>query len=346
VLAVLLALVVAACDGADVAPPAAVGPGPAAGTPPVTTGAFIVVLPPADGLAEPERARVRMLVDRAFESAVPGAPAPTVLEPATQSAYADSVELAVRRAGADGTVCVLGAGAVTVLAPVLARYPAARVCALPAAAAAAADWPGVLLDVDLEQLGRALGLAARAAAGDGGVIVLSGSDAMLDLRWRAGVTAGALVTAGTPTALGGVHVAATAADVLVILDEQARLIAAGIAPGSAGAVAGLDVDGGLPPELSGIPVARVLPPVAVVVLDASSESALLIGPLAERGVRVVAPRSLLLAAGEPEDTVVLRWRVRWDIPLALLLRQLGGSGGATAGDDPIVLEPGPAHVAP
>jgi hypothetical protein len=69
--------------------------------------------------------------------------------------------------------------------------------------------------------------------------------------------------------------------------------------------------------------------------------------LAERGVRVVAPRSLLLDAGEPEDAVVLRWRVRWDIPLALLLRRLGGSGGATiAGEDVIVLEPGPAHVAP
>ena len=67
---------------------------------------------------------------------------------------------------------------------------------------------------------------------------------------------------------------------------------------------------------------------------------------------MVGPRSLLV--GVPDEAVVLRWRVRWDVPLTALLRRVEVGPGASQDpadaeplwEDMVVLEPGRAFVAP
>jgi hypothetical protein len=350
------------------------GPAPSAtsqGVPGEATrdiGSLIVVLPPADGLAEAERARIRLLADRAIEAVFTSGERPVVLEPTTSDALVAAVEAAVRRVGASATVCFIGAGAPDVLGPVLDLYPATRGCALlvPSEPAGSAAGPPSELaalvsvpparrplhlteDVDLERLGRDLGAAARAAAGDTTVLVLDGGDVMLDPRWRRGVVLGAP---------GALHVFTRATDVLALLDDQEALLAAGVTPGGRsrdgrGGPLLADDDLLAPEEPS---LARALPPVGVVVLDASREAAVLVDAILDRGLLVVAPRSLVSGrtdtAGDAAG-VVVRWRVRWDAPLATLLRRAvdgGGAGPVSRGSGApdvttIVLEPGPAFVA-
>ena len=308
---------------------------------------LVLVLPPAAGLAESERARVRLLVERVLETELSPAArqAVVVLEPADAASLVDTIERAVRRVGDRGSVCVLGADGRDALAPVLARYAAARTCLLPAPTVEGD--PVVTADVDLEQLGRDLGAAARAAAGTGAVVVLDGGDAMLDRRWRAGVLATAVAPVGTSALPGATHTVRTADELLALLDEQAALLAQDIVPGSPEAIALAEATELGSADLDDLPPALVLPPVGAVVLDASPEAALLVAVLAEREVRVLAPRSLLLDAAAPEDAVVVRWRVRWDLPLAGLVRRLVlGDGATAAGEDVMVVEPGPAHVGP
>jgi hypothetical protein len=324
---------------------------------------LVVVLPPAEQLADAERARIRLLVERAFETGLaPGTSSPQLLEPIGTDALVDTVERAVRRAGAGGAVCVLGADLWDRVAPVFALYPATRSCVLPYPEPAEdrADGrdverdgqpprpPTLHADVDLDRLGRELGAAARAAAATRTVVVLDGGDVLLDRRWRAALERSATGADGTAVQRGVLHVVRTAQDLLTLLDEQAALIEQGIQPGSPGAFVG-DEDAPLVevPFGDGLPTARSLPPIGVVVLDASAEAALLVAPLAERGVLVVAPRSLLIASEAPSDAVVLAWRVRWDMPLVALLRRItSGDAGTPGGEDVLVLEPGPAYVMP
>ncbi len=307
----------------------------------------MVVLPPADGLADAERVRTRMLVERALDAGGDVTTGAVVLEPTTTDAFADTVRLAVRRAGPGGMVCVLAADAGQQVAEVLALHPATRGCLLPVPATAEESLrqvgrgPLLVADIDLAALGRSLGEAARAAAGERTVVVLSNGDALLDRRFSTGVEAAALGPSGTS---GPVTLMTTAVEVLALLDEQAALLQEGIMPGSAEALA-LAEDDAADAVLEGDqPAALALPPVGVVVLDAGPQAALLLGPLVERGVLVVAPRSILLAEGAG-DTVVLRWRIRWDVPLGALLRP-GPDGSSAVPDDAVVLEPGPAYVAP
>jgi len=306
-------------------PDAAAGDdGAAAATP----GEVVIVLPPADGQAEAERARVRMLVERAAAEALPSGPAPVLLEPATSDALDATVEAAVRRVGASGMVCLIGADGAAAVAPVLALYPAARMCLLPAGRDVVTTGPAPPLtaDVDLDRLGRELGAVARAAAGQGTVMVLAGRDVMLDRRWLAGVVAGAP---------GPLHSVTSADAALSFLDARVA-----------------DPIGRVVPDDDDLPLALALPPVTVVVLDASSASAELVGPLIDRGLLVIGPRSLLV--GLPDDGVVLRWRVRWDVPLTTLLSRVRtgpGSAEDPAGDESlwgamVALEPGRAYVAP
>lgn len=342
-------LLVAACT-----PEGETGTVPGPSVPPAeveTPRGLALVLPPADGLAPSERQRVAVLVERALDAALPVGADPSsvpVLEPADRAAVVDTVELAVRRVGVDGTVCVLGMPEEGFV-ELLALYPGVRLCRLPAARQ---DGDALLaIDLDLERLGSDLGVAARVAAGPGAVVALDGGDAMLDRRWRAGVMLGMTETADG-SAPGRLHVVRSAEGLLALLDEQAALLEEGIVPGSAEARVGGEgdgVDGDVPGRLleETLSPGRALPPVAVVVLDASVESALIIGPLAERGIRVVAPRSVLLEAEIPDELVVMRWWVRWDGPLAALVRAVvAGEPPTPKGDDVLVVEPGPAAGPP
>ncbi len=346
------AVLVGACSAeTPVAPAPSTAPGSV--TPADGPRDLAIVLPPADGLADAERARLRLLVESALEKALPpGAPVPHLLEPTGRDALADTVELAVRRVGAGGTVCVLGAGVWGRVESVFALYPATRICLLPDIGADVQAWSGpataLVAEVDLERLGRELGAAARAAAGERTVVVLDGGDAMLGRRWLAGLESASVGPRGGGVARGALQVLRTAQELLVLLDEQTELLERGVVPGSPEALAGpADAPAAMMPFRDELPLARSLPPVGVVVLDASSESAALMVPLAERGIAVIAPRSLLLAAGVPEDTVVLRWRVRWDLPLTGLVQRIVGDGStATDREELFVLEPGPAHVVP
>lgn len=305
---------------------------------------LVVVLPPADGLAAAERARIRLLVERVVDARpASDVSAIEVLEPVDGAALLDTVERAVRRVGAGGTVCVVGAELRARIAPVLALYPATRGCLVPTPYEGA----GLLTaDVDLGRFGGDVGAAARAAAGDGTVVVLDGGDVLLDARWDRGLAASAGATAG---AGGALHTVRSAEELLALLDDQAALVATGVEPGSREA---RTEDGELLPRdlpaTDALPVARTLPLVAVVVLDASPEAALLVTELALRGVRVIAPRSLLQADGAPRDTVVLSWRVRWDVPLGdVVARARSGSPSAPpVADAAVELEPGPAAVTP
>lgn len=345
----LLAGCTADAPESDAASGAAV-PAPAVSVPGAGDGAVVIVLPPSDGLAEPERRRVRTLVERAARAGV-AAGAWQVLEPATAAALADTLALAVRRAGADGTVCLVGARGRTPLVPLLVRYPATRVCLVPGPLPQGAEERSATVgDVDLQRLGEEVGAAARAAAGDGAVLLLDGGDAMLDVRWRRGVEQSILGAAGAVgPALG---VVATAAEAVTLLDEQAALIADGIVPGASGPAApGADeadgpATGDTLPSDGRMPDARALRRVAVVILDAGPEAARLAPVLAERGIRVVTPTSLLRAGDVAPTDVVLHWSVRWDAALAAALARpaadgTDGADGATPSPvDALVLQPG------
>ena len=304
----------------------------------------MVVLPPSDRLANEERHRVREAVERAFAVALPVDVDPetvVVLEPADTSAVLDAVERAVRRVGPGGTVCVLGAGMRERIGPVLALYPATRACLLPAPPVEGGG--DLALDVDLEALGREVGVTVRAAAGEGTVLVLDAGDAMLDRRWRVGVASGVLDPDGVG-APGRTHTVRSAGELLQLLDDQAALIEEGIVPGSPQALGPMgrgDTLAGL--EDAEPPSARFLPPVTVVVLDASPEAALLVDPLGERGVLVAGPRSLLPLDGPHDGIVVVRWHVRWHLPLAALLDAvIAAEGAPLTVAEAVVVVPGPA----
>ena len=336
------ALLAAAC-ATEVPPLPPSPPSPDAAVPAVGEG-LVIVLPPADLLAEAERDHLRRSVDRAIESALPDgvdAGVVTVLEPADTQAVVDAVERAVRRVGPGGTVCVLGAGVRERIAPVLALYPAARACMLHAAPLD--DEPHLAVDVDLDGLGRALGAAARTFSQGGTVLVLHGEDPMLDRRWRAGVVA-AVTEPAEDLVAGRAHTVRSAEEVLRLLEDQAALLAEGVVPGSPEALTSVDgIESALGPNGELLPPARVLPPVAVVVVDASAEAALLVAALAERDLPVVGPRSLLDGGVLAGDAVVLRWQVRWDLPLRRLLDAAITSGvrPEPVTEDVVTLELGP-----
>lgn len=333
----LVAVLAAACsDGASpsFAPESGVASGTALGSTSGDdrsgVGRLVVVLPPADALAPSEQARIRVLVERVLEEVAPAGSRPEIVAPMTTDAVQGAIESAARRADA---VCVIGNGGRGALVATLDLYPARTGCVLPLP-----DEGGLRVeDVDLDRVGRTLGESARAAAGEGTVLVLDGGDAMLDRRWAQGVLAGAL---------GAQHVVTTASQAVDLLDAQAEALRAGLVPGSFAASGGR-ADGplGSPAESDVIPVALLLPVVEVVVLDASPAAAELLPVLLERGVLVVAPRSLLLDQAE-HPAVVLRWRVRWDVPLTALLRRVldrdtPANNGASE-VDLLAVEPGPA----
>lgn len=301
------------------------------------------MLPPADGLAPAEQDRLTTMVALALDGWLPGGPddpAPVVLEPADAASFADTVERALRRAGPDGTVCVIGVGARDRLDPLVVLYPSVRTCAVPAVAPD--DGGPQAVDVDLEELGRRLGVAARGAALGGTILVLDGGDAMLDRQWRTGVVAGTR-DASAEEAPNPVHVVRTAEAAVRLLEEQAELLERGVLPGSATPIeAEVPADGGDGADgEDDLPPALVLPPVRVVVLDASAEAALLVGPVAERGLLLVGPQSLIDDAGIADESVVMRWSIDWGTLVGRLLRSISSGGSPIVVDDVLVLEPGP-----
>ena len=343
VLAALLVLAGCAKDVDDAAGAASSGSSTTTGPQVAPSGGAILVLPPADVLSGPARAELRALVESTVAGSEDGAGGWELLEPATAASLADTVEIAMRRTGGDGTVCVVGTRGRAVLGPSFARYPATRACVVPGPVPAGVAEERVAVgDVDLSRLGRELGVVARAAAADGAVLLLDGGDGMLDVRWRRGVEEGVLGAAGGSGPTLGV--VTTAAEAVALLDAQAALIAEGIVPG--GQVTAEpggdgstipDARDGLPPgDL--LPTARALLPVAVVVLDAGPESSTLATVLAERDIPVILPTVLLDAGAVGPDQVVLQWRVRWDDALVAAL------DGRTAAEAPFVLVPGPASA--
>jgi len=343
--AVLAVLSVAACaeDAATLPTSSAPVTGPVNGSDALRSVGVSIVLPPAELLEPAELARVRMLVERALDEAGPLSVTVDVLQPATVLARSDLLEVAARRSTA---LCVLGGRDMTALAEVRLLYPALRTCVLPSpsgmlggTAAPAMDGP-IGLDVDLAALGADLGRAARAVAGDDLVIVLDGGDPMLDPAWAATVRAGAL-----PGPVGVLLDPDHVIDLLALLD--ARALGAATADARDRAVDGpsLGRSGGL----SGAEDEEWLDQrdlqLGAVVLDASPGSARLAELLLERGVAVLGPRSILVDRAE-HPSLAVRWRVRWDVPLAQLLRAMVDGTVAVElpvnGDPVLVLESGPA----
>lgn len=324
-----------AAEGADGGPEGSVGAdAPGAG--------LVIVLPPVDAVATSERDVVRTAVETVLDASDRTVRAPTVLEPATGASVGDAIEVAVRRAGGDGTVCLVGSRGRAQLAVTLARYPAARACVVPGPGPLAGDETRVGVgDLDLQGLGRSIGEAARAASGDGSILVLDGDDALLDVRWLRGVEEG--VDGASDVTGSMLGVVTSAADALRVLDEQAALLERGIVPGTP-----LATPPGTPPgplDDEG-PDARSLRPVTVVVLDVGPDSERLAASLAGRPVLVVLPTSMFRSGAVPSKSVVLHWSVRWDVALTAALA--GGGDGSTVVDPGATfhLEPGPAAVAP
>jgi hypothetical protein len=292
-------------------------------------GEFVLVLAAFERLDAAEQARLRIAAGRALTGAVEDGRPTRIVQVAEPEALDDVVETAAREAA---IVCVLGARARDALAAALLSYPQTVGCVLPDDGDGDGEGaPLLTADVDLTALGLELGRTARAAAGQGTVILLWGQDAMLDARWIRGLQAGA---DGGPK-----QTVMSAQELEAALDEATST------------------------AVSASTLARSDRP--VVVLDASRLSGELVGPLLARGVAVVAPRSILSAV-PPQDleAVVLRWRIRWDIPLLPLLREallsaatgsaravLSDGGDATTAvaaprENAVILEPGPAYVAP
>lgn len=346
-----VALVASACGtGSDDRPDeASVGASESPGASGVPGDGLVVVLPPADGLADAERTRIRRRVEDVVARAT-GDGAGSVLEPATAASLADALDIAARRAGGDGTVCLLGARGRAALTAVLVRYPGVRACVVPGPLPSGVATERVAVeDVDLGALGRSLGLAAREAAGPGAVLLLDGGDALLDVRLRRGVEEGVLGVAGASGPTFGV--VGTAAAVVALLDEQAAIREEGGVPGGSGGgpddgIVGMPEGGDGPPGIGSAPTARSLRSVAVVILDAGPEAASLAPSLAERGVRVVLPTALLDAGLVPLEQVVLHWSVRWDVSLASALARSSGATDLTGSPDPVVLVQGPAGAVP
>ena len=303
-----------------------------------SAGVLTIVLPPAELSAPVERVRVRMLVDRAVEASIVRGDRPVLIEPATADALGDAVELAVRRSD---TVCVMGREAQSALVEALALYPSRTACLIPAHGIRRAGWVGV--DIDLDEVGRTLGAAARSVARDGTVVVLDGKDGMLDRRWAAGVRAGVVDGGGVDSR--PVVTVSSAGELFGLIDALAAEAS--------------DLPPDLPPDRSSdapsddrldVPTGA-LPPVQVVVLDASAASAEAVDVLLGRGLQVIAPRSLL-AERTDHPGVVMNWRLRWDVALTVLLRLIvegrTSSGEGVAGvtllptADVLTLEPGPA----
>jgi len=288
-------------------------------------GELVLVLAAFEQLDAAEQARLRIAAGRALTEAVAEGRPARIVQVAEAEALDDVVEEAAREAA---IVCVLGARARDALAAARSLYPQTVGCVLPD------DGVGPALltaDVDLAALGLELGQAARAAAGQGTVIILWGQDAMLDARWIRGLQTG---TDGGPK-----QMVMSAQELEAVLRDAQTLAARTSSPG------------------------RTDRP--VVVLDASRLGGELVGPLLANGVAVVAPRSILSSV-PPQDleSVVLRWRIRWDVPLIPLLRQalvtaatgpawevrneVGNAAAAIAPprESAVILEPGPAYVTP
>jgi hypothetical protein len=311
-----------ACTGStgeDGAESGAAGSSPADVAPPLP-GELVLVLPALDRLDPLEHARVRAGVTRALDEVLGGARPYRVVAAPTSASLADVVEQAAR--GAD-IVCVLGPDARPALEATLLLYPQTVGCGLPAPA----DGPTYSgVDLDLEDLGRMLGRAARAAAGRREVLVLSGGDALHGVSWLAGVSEGA---AGGPLRIVG--------SVDALREELER---AGTASG--------------PRDELDIGATAVRSDVGVVVLDASPGAAELALELLERGVLLITPRPFVADAPDL-SALVLRWRVRWDVPLVGLLRRAVAIADGTVTTVPppppttegaFALEEGPAHVQP
>ena len=312
-------LLISACSGTvDVA--GGTASAPVAPVEPVAPGPgeLVIVLPPLDRLDALEYARVRAGAARAVDEVLGSARPNRIVSAPTLSSLGDVVEQAARSAD---IVCVLGPEARSSLEAALLLYPRTVGCGLPSPA----DGVAVLgLDLDLEELGLLLGRAARAAAGTKEVLVLSGGDALHGVAWLAGVGAGA---AGGPVRILG------SAD-----DLREELERAG-----GGAVVVDDPDVG---------ARSVRSEVGVVVLDASPGASELALELLERRVLLIAPRAFVADAPDVAS-LVLRWRVRWDLPLTGLLRRaVAAAEGTTpptvsgpgSSDAVFALEEGPAHV--
>jgi len=317
----------AACGGAAAPPSASDVPAavPDAGVDGAGAG-LVIVLPAADLIDEAEAARLRLLVERALIGAVNGGRPVEVLVPMTDVTTPSLVEDSAR-GGAQ--VCVLGATAQASLDAVLGLYPALRACGI-----GPDRGTGVLRsDVDLQTIGQRLGRAARLAAGTGTVLVLAGQDAMLDERWRRGVTLGAN---GGPVVVVG-----RAEDVVPALEA--------LAEGRFPAVPSLRGPGLDPDDAdAAAPLPSELPPVGAVVLDASAGARAVALALLDREVPLVAPRSLV-ADASADASIVLRWRIMWDVFFVLLLRELVAGAllaqlDGWGADDTLVLEDGPARV--
>jgi hypothetical protein len=368
-LLLVLAVTVAACGGSsDAALPQL--PSTPEPSPLLERGGLVVVLPAVDQLDAEERARVRLLVERAVSSALPSSVRPELIEPATAATVGAVVEAAARRVDA---VCVLGASGVAALVAVRELYPALHGCVLPmlqepldaaateagSTAAFSAAVPGIptssvvpvdggaALDgiaLDLRAVGATLGRSAREVAGPGIVVVLDGGDPLLDRRWALGVTEGAEEsTDGAPAPVRVVR----------SVDEVLALVASTSNGSPSDEPSGGDAGSGRP-GLPATPGTARAPGIRRDVGDGASErdrdgdpsgpALLPVGAVvldASPGTDALA--SLLLDAGVPvvvprslvgerqdDAAIILRWRIRWDVALVPLLRRAAAAVGAEA----------------
>jgi hypothetical protein len=152
---------------------------------------MVVVLPGADELAEEHAGRLGASIDE-LGAELGEARAPRAVLPDAEVFVGDLARTFADR----GTplVCVLGADAEAVVAPLLLRYPSTRFCVLPAVQDEpeedATPDPVLRADVRAEELGHLAGLAARQHAGGGAVGLSLVGDELPSDRFRRGAFAG------------------------------------------------------------------------------------------------------------------------------------------------------------
>jgi hypothetical protein len=274
-----------------------------------------------------------LLVERALGEVGPWKGSVEILEPSDSMAQLGSVELAARRSS---DVCVLGVAAPQVVASVRQLYPALRECLL----IAVSSDPGVTTAMPG---GAATTNPASPMTTTGTTIVRVGERSL-----RAEVELGAL-----GAELGRSARAAAGDELVVVLAAGdpmfgrgwATSITTGARPGPVNIVR----DAGAVLELLA-QLELIDERIGAVVLDASAGTSDLAARLLEQGVPVIGPRSILENSGD-HPALVARWRVRWDVPLAVLFRALANgdpassvpSGPATSTDPVGVIEPGPAY---
>jgi hypothetical protein len=261
-----------------------------------------VILPPRGGADEAFLADLRDQLVDADELLGDRVDTVTTYVPASPAFIGDLARSFAERGIA--VVCAIGPDAIEQLRPLVARFPAVEFCAIDGRPVGENDPDGLRrVILRTEELGHAVGVAARLEAGDDGIVgLVLGGDASGPSRFRSGLLAGLgdseVVEADVPEGTQ-----ATPTDRLeAVLAAGATHVVVDGAPGMTAAVEAIDGRAGVlgPEEIlaaAGLSADAAVPTLTPVVADWRFRwPRTLVGPVGALGDDGLRPRSLGLVS--------------------------------------------------